>query len=210
MRLLRPKYMLEHLFGSKTRIKLLRLFLNNPKKPYFVRELSRQLESQINSVRRELQNLEKIGIIEIVTLKDGPVGKDRIARKNKKAQKKFFKANPEFILYGDLKGLLMKGQILLERKFVNKLKGIGNISYLALSGIFAGREDALTDILIVGRINRPKLRRLIKSFEKDIDREVRFTIFSVSEFEYRRNITDKFLYDMLDNKKIVLIDKINK
>lgn len=203
--------MLEHLFGSKTRVKLLRVFLNNPEKPYFVRELSRQLKSQINSVRRELQNLEKIGIIELANSEEKIPVKRKFARKKRKAQqKKFFKANRRFILYEDLKGLLMKGEVLLEKKFIQKLTALGNIGYLTLSGIFVGRDDAPTDILIVGRVNRSGLRRLIRSFEKEIDREVRFTIFPQSEFEYRRNITDKFIYDVLDNKKIVLIDKLSK
>ena len=55
--------MLEQLFGSKTRVKLLQLFLNNPKKDYYLRQLAREIKGQLNSVRREVNNLEKIGII---------------------------------------------------------------------------------------------------------------------------------------------------
>ncbi|MBO7664277.1 hypothetical protein J6S46_00220, partial [Candidatus Saccharibacteria bacterium] len=53
----------EKLFGSKTRAKLLRLFFENPGKSFYVREMTRVIEEQINSVRRELLNLESIGII---------------------------------------------------------------------------------------------------------------------------------------------------
>lgn len=206
--------MLEHLFGSKTRIKLLRIFLNNPDKAYFVRELSRRLKLQINSIRRELQNLEKMGIIKIfeeVEVQDEPINKKIIRhRRRKSIQKKFFEADTNCVLYNDLRSILIKGQFLLEKSFIKKLSKLGNVSYLALSGIFVGRDDAPTDILIAGRVNKDKLKRLIRSFEKDIDREIRFTIFSNNEFEYRRNITDKFLYDILDNKKIVLIDMYKK
>ena len=53
----------EKLFGSKTRAKLLRLFFENPEKSFYVREMTRVIDEQINSVRRELLNLEGIGII---------------------------------------------------------------------------------------------------------------------------------------------------
>src|ERR1700712_3624160 len=55
--------MFEQLFGSKTRVKLLSLFLNNPGRPFYVREITRKVDEQINSVRRELSNLLSIGII---------------------------------------------------------------------------------------------------------------------------------------------------
>lgn len=55
--------MIEQLFGSKTRVKLLYLFYGNPNRPFYVREITRKVDEQINSVRRELGNLLSIGII---------------------------------------------------------------------------------------------------------------------------------------------------
>src|SRR5277367_5987230 len=55
--------MVEQLFGSKTRVKLLQLFYSNPNRSFFVREITRKIDEQINSVRRELSNLLSIGII---------------------------------------------------------------------------------------------------------------------------------------------------
>src|SRR6185437_14467671 len=55
--------MIEQLFGSKTRVKLLQLFYSNPNRSFFVREITRKIDEQINSVRRELSNLQNIGII---------------------------------------------------------------------------------------------------------------------------------------------------
>ena len=59
--------MFEQLFGSKTRVKLLSLFYNNPERPFYVREITRKIDEQINSVRRELQNLLNIGIVRSVS-----------------------------------------------------------------------------------------------------------------------------------------------
>src|SRR5207244_10299527 len=55
--------MIEQLFGSKTRVKLLQLFFSNPNRSFYVREITRKIDEQINSVRRELANLLSIGII---------------------------------------------------------------------------------------------------------------------------------------------------
>ena len=58
---------IEKLFGSKTRAKLLKLFFGSPEKSFYVREMTRVIDEQINSVRRELLNLENIGIIKSET-----------------------------------------------------------------------------------------------------------------------------------------------
>jgi predicted transcriptional regulator with HTH domain len=55
--------MIEQLFGSKTRVKLLKLFFSNPNRSFYVREITRKVDEQINSVRRELANLLSLGLI---------------------------------------------------------------------------------------------------------------------------------------------------
>ncbi|PIT86470.1 MAG: hypothetical protein COU33_02995, partial [Candidatus Magasanikbacteria bacterium CG10_big_fil_rev_8_21_14_0_10_43_6] len=56
--------MLEQLFGSKTRLKVLRVLYREPEKPFFVRELARAVGVQINAVRRELELLVSIGLLQ--------------------------------------------------------------------------------------------------------------------------------------------------
>lgn len=193
--------MLEHIFGSKTRVKLLSLFLKNPDKSFFVRELTRKLDLQINSIRRELTNLDKIGIIKINRKIIDNSGGGKV--------KKYYQINKDFILYHELKVLFVKSQFLIRQGFLNKLTQLGKIDFLVLAGIFVGERMPLkTDILIVGRINRQNLTKLIKKFESDFGHEINYTIMSLDEFEYRKNITDKFLYDILDGKNIVVVDKI--
>ena len=55
--------MFEQLFGSKTRVKVLNLFLNNEERSFYVREITRRVNEQINSVRRELSNLKNLNIL---------------------------------------------------------------------------------------------------------------------------------------------------
>lgn len=184
--------MLDRIFGSRTRVKLLRIFLTNPDNNYYVRELTRKIKERINSVRRELDNLEKIELI--THHADG--------------QKKYYRVNASFLLYPELKALIFKSQMIVERNLGRSLKQIGQISYLALTGIFTGVLEAQTDILIVGKTNRKKLKRLIQQFHKDLDQRIRYTVMSKKEFEYRNDLTDKFLYSILENRKIVIADKI--
>lgn len=186
--------MLEQLFGSRTRLKLLRLFLTHPSEQFFVREITRRIDERLNSVRRELANLESIKLVETVA--------------NKK--KRYYRLNTFSVLYPELKALILKARLTIEQDVLHKLKRSGAISYLALTGMFTGVDEARTDILIVGRVNRTHLRPLIKKLQSNFDSEVRFTVMSKKEFEYRREITDRFLYTILENKKVVLIDTLTK
>lgn len=200
--------MLEQLFGSRTRVLLLRLFLDHEDQPYFVRELARLLGSQVHSVRRELENLESFGLLRVVT---PPTDVTRTAGKgDNEAQRKYYQLNKDFVLYTELRTLFVKARLLIERDLVEKMQKIGRIQYLALTGLFVGLLDWPTDMFIVGSINRDKLHRLIHYFEKELQRELRYTILTKQEYEYRREVTDRFIFSILENKKIVVIDKLTE
>ncbi|HCJ52929.1 MAG: hypothetical protein A2898_01345 [Candidatus Kerfeldbacteria bacterium RIFCSPLOWO2_01_FULL_48_11] len=186
--------MLEHLFGSRTRVKLLRLFLTNPERAYYVRELTRKVGERINSVRRELEHLEGINLLV-----------SRIEN-----QKKYYKVNQEHILFHELKALIVKSQLTLEQDLARGVRSMGKISLLLLSGIFTGIPDAQTDLLIVGKVNRARLARLMNTFKKNFDHAIRYTVMSKKEFEYRNSLTDRFLFTILENKHVTVIDALRK
>lgn len=186
--------MLEHLFGSRTRLKLLRLFVTHPNERFFVREMSRKIDERLNSVRRELANLERIDLV-------GSATTDK---------KRYYQLNTKCVLYPELRALIIKARLAIEQDLIQKLKKAGAISYLALTGVFVGQEDTKVDILIVGRCNRSKLQPIMKRLQENFDREIRYAVMSRKEFDYRRDITDKFLFDILENKKVTLIDAIFK
>ena len=213
---------LEQIFGSRTRVKLLKLFLNDPDKAYFVREISRTIGAQINSVRRELLNLKSLGIVGevegpenkeyIVPVKER--GKDNGSLKLKKISsvdvtKKFFQANKFFILFPELKALILKADFLLEKNLAKEIGKIGEVDYLALTGDFVGLSDAPVDLILVGKFNKNKLGDLINDFEKDFGRAIDYTVMTRQEFNYRKDITDRFLYNILENKKIVMINELD-
>ncbi|OGL94858.1 hypothetical protein A2348_05215 [Candidatus Uhrbacteria bacterium RIFOXYB12_FULL_58_10] len=196
-------FKLEQLFGSKTRARLLALFLQHPEEAYFVRELTRKIDAQLNSVRRELQNLEELGII--VERTDHPVSKSTPSLSDKK---KYFIANPEFMLFEDLRGLFSKASIFLKNNLVQGIDDNGNIAYLAFTGRFVGNAAAPTDILIVGDIDQKSLQKVVSAFEEEMGHEINYTLMPKDEFLYRRQVTDRFLFSLLEGEKIVMIDRV--
>lgn len=190
---------LEHLFGSKTRLKLLSLFLHNSDQKFFVRELVRRIGAQIHSVRRELANLSELGII------NGSGGSSDKGVSSA-LRKKYYQADRSFVLYEELHALLRKAQILVERNFVERICAIGDVRYLALCGKFLGEKSQI-DLLIVGKMSAAALQRLLKCFEQEIGFEVNYTLMTPDEFSYRRDITDRFLYSILESKKMVMVNK---
>lgn len=230
--------MLEQLFGSSTRVRLLRLFLHHPEQPFFVRELTRRISAQINAVRNELDNLSEMGILEICeapVLEGGtpaeppqvsdveaangdavrPVDGQRhvveaVSRPEAAGGKrrKYYRLNAECLLYPELKQLFLKSRVLLEKDFVGRLAKCGQITYMAMTGHFVGATDMNTDLLIVGRLQKDKFLPLLRAFEREIGREINYTVMSPQEYRYRRDVTDRFLYSVLDGKKIVVVDMI--
>ncbi len=185
--------MLEQLFSSRTRVKLLKKFLLNPESKFFVRELTREIDERINSVRRELENLVSIGFL--ITFNQ--------------EQKKYYQVNKDFILYSEIEALIIKSQGLIEDKIIDKIKNLKQIKYCVLTGKFVRRIDTLTDILVVGeKIPLEKLKNIIKILEKNFDQEINYTILSPSEFQARSQMTDRFIYNILNGPKIIVVDKI--
>lgn len=186
--------MLEKLFGSRTRVKLLRLFLNDSSAQFFVREISRAIDEQINSVRRELQNLEEIGLL-------GNEERDK---------KKYYFVNEDFILFNELRSLILKSRLTLEKGFIKSIQNIGPIAYFALTGYFVNDPDAKVDMFLVGNVGRGKLDKLLNQFKSSFGHQLRYTIMTMEEYNYRKDITDKFLYEIINSKKLVVINKMDK
>ena len=194
-------FRLEQLFGSKTRARLLGIFLNHPEEAFFVRELTRKIDAQLNSVRREIQNLIELGLVKEVD------GKDLKAKKPSE-NKKFFQADTESILFYDLRALMQKAQILLNKNLVQEIDKRGQIDYLMLTGKFVRDASIPVDLLIVGSMQQKPLQEVVKSFEQQLGDEVNFTVMPRDEFLYRKQISDRFLFSVLEAHKVVMIDRL--
>jgi hypothetical protein len=196
--------MLNALFGSEARVKILNLFLLHPEERYYLRQVARELNLQVNSVRRELENMVKFDLLKAEKISSSK------GKTTGRSDKRYFSVNKIFILYPEIKALLIKAQILSSQKFLNGLQKICQPKFLALTGLFTNYPEAQTDILIVGTVRRSAFLKLIKDLEKDLAREINFTIMDEREFRYRREIMDIFLYTILEGKTVVLLDNTLK
>lgn len=191
--------MLDYFFGSKARVKILKQFLLNPTERYYLRQLSRDLRLQVNAVRRELQKMQESGIL-ISERAEG----------EKSSDKKYYQANQNFLLYQEIRNLLLKSQILASENFVKALKQECQPKLVVLTGSFTGYLQAQTDILVVAKVKRPRFMELIKKLEQELAREVNFTLMDESEFSYRQEIVDVFIYNILQSHPIVLLNELGQ
>lgn len=197
-------FKLEQLFGSKTRARLLGLFLQYPEKPFFVRELTRKIDAQLNSVRRELKNLMELGLV-----KENEGDALASPRGNSLAdKKKFYIVNSSFVLFEDLKSLFKKMQILVKNNLVQEIDEKGDIYYFVFTGRFVGNQDTQTDLLIIGDINQKILQKVVSEFETELGHEINYTLMPKDEFLYRQQVTDRFLMSIVNGEKIVTINRL--
>lgn len=178
------------------------LFLNKPDEAYFIRELTRKIDTQINAVRREIENLARLGMLMEIEEKSDS------SSKRPGLKRKYYKVNPQFPLLGELHALITKSHLFLERALDREIASIGNVSYLAFMGVFLGKK-APVDLLIVGTVDLDRLKKIVQKAEKDLEMEINFTCLTLQEFTYRREITDRFLNSVLSSPKCVAIDQLN-
>ena len=196
--------MLEHLFGSNTRLELLRLFVKNPNKIYFVRELTRTLDVQINATRRELNLLKKVGIVEE---KEKPEGLNN--SEPGVALRKYYGVNQESPLYEEIRDLLLKEQLLNEQRLVERIVDkAGDVKLFLVTGSLTSVE-APTDLLVVGDIESGSIKEMINEHENDLDFDVRYTIMEEEEFLERYHIMDKFLYSIFQSKHVKMVNELD-
>lgn len=193
--------MIEQLFGSKTRVKLLHLFYSNPNRSFYVREITRKIDEQINSVRRELANLLSIGII----------------TSDNNNNKLYYEVSQTYEYYDPLELIFGAGKTSSKPKAKSAaiatdeeqadLKHLGNVEMALFTGSFTRDETASIDVLIVGNVNQTQLTKYIEALEKKEGRDIRYAVLSLDEYKYREQIHDRFVAQIQAAKKQILIDK---
>lgn len=199
--------MLEKLFTSKTRVKLLQLFVLNPTKRFTQAEIASNLKLKPAALKNELENLQKFGLIGVAAhAADSTSAADD--RESRRASQ--FMSNTDFTLFDELRALIIKSQFLNQQSLIERISRLGRVKLLLLTGVFVNNPLSPIDLLVVGRINKAQLIKQIRELERELGKELNFTYLDTSEFIYRRNMTDVFLYEILEGKKIILIDELNR
>lgn len=183
--------MFSDLITSKSRVKLLNVFLSNPTEMYHVRELVRRTKDEINAVRRELAFLEKKGIL----------------TKEPRANRVYYFLSKSYSFYFDLLKIGSKNIGLGADIIKNKVK-LGRIKYAMFSGKFLRKmkdEPDEVDFLIVGNVVLPELAVLIREEEKRLNTEINYTVMTDEEFDFRKKKRDPFIVAILSGSRVMLI-----
>ena len=178
-----------------------------------MREITRKIDEQINSVRRELANLLNVGII----VSDNT--NNRL----------YYEVNQDYEFYEPLRAIFggatfappteapaIDGKVATPAPRAKKtaltpeeekLKALGNLELVLYTGQFTRDEASGIDMLVVGDINHNALQKYVSELESQENKEIRYTVMPPAEFKYRRQIKDRFITTVLDSKKQVIVDK---
>lgn len=183
--------MLDDLITSKSRIKLLSIFLTFPYEMFHVRELVRRTGDEINAVRRELAFLEKRGVL----------------TREPRANRVYYSLDKNYPFYFDLLKIGAKTTGLGAEIIKNRVK-LGKIKYAMLSGRFVRRlkdSPEEVDFLLVGNVVLPEVALLVRNEEARLGVEINYTVMTEDEFNFRKKRTDPFIKGILEGSRVMLL-----
>jgi uncharacterized protein len=184
---------LEILFGSRAKARLLRFFLLNPDQEYGFSEIIRKNMIRSSEAKREIRSLKRIKFIQ-----------ERV-----KKRKKFYILNLNFPFYPELRNLIVKSNIYPQCRSLGKVKDIGDVKLALISGVFLNYPKSKADVLIVAdNVSRGKLKNLINNLEAEIGKEVSYVLMTSDELKYRLNMMDRFILGFLESPHDEVINKI--
>ena len=183
--------MLEHIIPSKARRKILSLFFQNPNESFYLRKIVRDIDEEVNAVKRELDILSNA----------------KLLHKEKRLNKIFYTLNKNYPLYDEFLRIFTKST-LIAGLFYNNLAKIGKIKFIVLSTKFAKqiaiKEDEIY-LLIVGIIVVPEVASIVSEAEKQFGREINYTVMTEEELTFRKKNNDPFIWRYLKQPKIMLV-----
>lgn len=185
----------EKLFGSKTRAKLLNLLFGNADKSFYVREITRVIDEQINSVRRELLNLESVGVVKNETFDNKVYYSANMKHPYAHALQEIFSKKVSSNKDRDVKESSWEEYVKPVQKY---------LAGMMLTNRVPGQEGV--DLLIVGDDKTKKLTHWAEVVEKKVGKPLNYVIFSIEDFLYRKSVRDRFVMDILEMDVSELID----
>jgi hypothetical protein len=183
------------LFGSNVRLKLLRLFLFNPKSTFTLPEAAGRSQCKPAEVRREFAVFLQIGLI-------------KKARRGSVAAARY-QLNADFEYTLALQNLLLNTSHQSAELYA-LLRRAGTIKFMVTAGVFLGEwEESRLDLFVVGeRLNERKLQTQIKKLESELGKELRYTALSTDQFFYRLSMNDHLIKDIFDYPHTIVHDKL--
>lgn len=187
--------MLDRLFSSKTRVEILRLIFSNPDGRYYVRQISREIGRDISGIKRELDNLDKAGLL----------------TSEKFGNLRYYSANKSSVIYGEIKSIIAK-TVGVQGVIAGSLATLGGLRQAWMYSMNShppGEGSGPVPVLIVGQVDLTELNEAVTQLERKLEREINYTVFDEVEFQRRRADADPFLTEVFDGKNVLLIGRDN-
>ena len=181
---------INRLFSSKIRIKLLDIFLSHPDARFYIRELERKIDEEAKNISRELQNLENLGLL----------------ISEKKGNQKYYSVKEDFFLYPELKRIIFKttGVLGLLKEAVARLKGIEAAFMYGSYATGKETESSDIDLIIIGKPDLTELNEMISRLEDKLNREINYMCFDREEYEERKKTKDAFISGVLSDEIMMI------
>ncbi len=182
---------IQEIIISKTRVKMLELFFLNPEEMYYVREISRTINEQVNAVRRELARLLGAGLL----------------KSEERGNRLYYYLNKRYPYHQEILQIVVKSSGL-GKKIRQKRRKLGKLDFVMfsgkyVSGITPGKDEV--DMLFIGEVVLSELKAMIKEEEERLGREINYAVFSLSEFDFRKTRRDPFVLDILYGSRVMVI-----
>ena len=196
-----PERILEQLFDSPIKVKLLKLFLRNPGKHYLMPDIIRKTQGSKRAVSQQVRGLASIGLL--------------LSKRVKTNKKKeiigglYFNVNPKFDFYAELQSLVLKSSPTSKEKMLKRLMKIGRIKMALISGVFLNTANSRVDLFLVGDdLSHKKLMNFLADMEAEVGKEIEYAAMETKEFNYRFNMFDRFVRDILEKPHEKLLNKL--
>lgn len=183
--------MLQHIIPSKARRKILELFFHRPTENFYLRRVVREVDEEVNAVKRELDILTE----------------EKLLLRERRLNKVYFSLNKNYQLYDEFLRIFAKTNKLAVSIHSN-LSKIGKIKFVAVSTKFPKNliiKDDEIYLLLVGIIIVVEIESLIKEVEKEFGRPINYSTMTESEFIFRKKNNDPFIWRFLKQPKIMLV-----
>ena len=186
---------LQKLFGSAARLKLLRLFLFNPKQTYTVPDAAQRSRVHERTARKELALFASVGLIKRSPTRSG--------------------SGLRYMLNADFEYLTVLQNLLLNaparaKDIYGRIRTAGTVKLIIVAGVFMGEWEGRLDVFVIGdRIKERVLRTRMRKLESEIGRDLRYALLGSEDFAYRLNMNDKLVRDIMDYPHRIVFDRLN-
>ncbi len=197
---------LEKLFGSQAKVRLMRLFLVNPDAVFDSKLITKRTGLASHLFSREIKALMAVGYIKrasrVIT---EPIKGGKFKRKKIQGSSLL----REFPYLNELAQLLASATPGTREKLLGSSRGIGRVQLMVISGRLVNEDTRNVDLFIVGdALKRARIEKLLKGIEGDTGNEIVYALMPTQEFQYRYGLYDRFLKDLFDNPHEIILNKL--